>query len=932
MSNNNNNNPSPAPPTPPPPGEDHLYKLSEEDKKAGLDAIEPLPRTRNLYIVRYRKQPIKVDLSLKDWVAKLKTESKDCDIPESALTIALKRMHLIETEKLLEVARDREAAATATSGDSTSTSSSSSGISFDSLSLSAPRKTTAEKLVELILEMGHELFVDQHGHPFIITKHKPGEAIELLDQDFVEYASGLFYDQTGEVPNGNDIKNAAHVLAYRAKKQSIDAETGETAVIRPLYVRVAWQDPLKRDTIYIDIADKKRHIIVIEKGKGFRVISQNDTEIMFRRQNRLPLPIPPKEYDADIAEQFLDLFQISKDQHAKRLMSKCMMGIRMIPGIPHPIELPHGSKGSLKSSWCETQKRMIDPATAMTLRIPENEDDFSLQGYHNYMLVYDNVKAKNVPRFFPDALCRWVYLEATEKRQHYSNMKTVAFGSSGCAIVNGINKMFEEEDVLDRSVPTEWRRLKIGQFKTKAQVEKEFQRIHPQLLAYLCDSAAKALEKYEEVEQELKDKKLLTRMADFMVWGECFARAFGYKPLDFVNAYKTNLDMQNVEIVQSSLLGKVIVNFVHYEYNQLVNARKQYGKAQPIKHNKAVGPNAVVVFEGTIDALYGYLKRTVQAPPFNVEELEKAKDWPKSTSTLSQAIRLILSNLAEGFGIDIEIVQDRTGKLTGHKNRVWVQVTKNPDVASAELFGNEDSDDGGGDGTMRLRGKGKDEGGPPPSPTGRRRGHKKVTPTTTTTTSADTVLVDKPLPPLVPLPGDSDEKFPSKESKDSKGTSDKTIMSAMVMAPSLAEVVSMETFGNLDKLHQVCHSMVCVDWEYAEDSDENNPDVYLFAYIDAYLIHNQTFIKSGVYKGAIRSMKLDDVHQAAFPTRKMGKLPGVDGTNVNDMSVEVQKAYCLRDAQLVYELMTKNNGQLLGVMQTIAEYINRDIEYVSHAR
>jgi hypothetical protein len=35
-----------------------------------------------------------------------------------------------------------------------------------------------------------------------------------------------------------------------------------------------------------------------------------------------------------------------------------MMGIRMIPGIPHPIELPHGGKGGLKSSWCETQKQL----------------------------------------------------------------------------------------------------------------------------------------------------------------------------------------------------------------------------------------------------------------------------------------------------------------------------------------------------------------------------------------------------------------------------------------------------------------------------------------------------------------------------------------------------------------------------------------------
>jgi hypothetical protein len=102
-------------------------------------------------------------------------------------------------------------------------------------------------------------------------------------------------------------------------------------------------------------------------------------------------------------------------------------------------------------------------------------------------------------------------------------------------------------------------------------------------------------------------------------------------------------------------------------------------------------------------------------------------------------------------------------------------------------------------------------------------------------------------------------------------------------------------------------------------------------HLDAHSMHNQTFIKSGVFKGALRSMSLEDVYLAVFPERKKGKLPGVDGSNVNKQPVEVQRAYCLRDAEMLAELMTKDNGQLLGVMDTISNYIGKDLEYVCHA-
>src|SRR3712207_9122300 len=52
------------------------------------------------------------------------------------------------------------------------------------------------------------------------------------------------------------------------------------------------------------------------------------------------------------------------------------------------------------------------------------------------------------------------------------------------------------------------------------------------------------------------------RMADFAVWSEAIARAIGCKDLEFLDAYYSVLERQNVDAVEATLVGPAIVNFV----------------------------------------------------------------------------------------------------------------------------------------------------------------------------------------------------------------------------------------------------------------------------------------------------------------------------------------------------------------------------------
>ena len=57
-------------------------------------------------------------------------------------------------------------------------------------------------------------------------------------------------------------------------------------------------------------------------------------------------------------------------------------------------------------------------------------------------------------------------------------------------------------------------------------------------------------------------------MADFTTWGEAIARAMGYQPMEFVNAYYENIGKQNAEAIESNLLAQAIEKFVCSWYKE----------------------------------------------------------------------------------------------------------------------------------------------------------------------------------------------------------------------------------------------------------------------------------------------------------------------------------------------------------------------------
>ena len=400
-----------------------------------------------------------------------------------------------------------------------------------------------QTLVKLIKENILLLFKDQYGIPHAKVKvFNHTEIMPIQSKKFEYYMSKLYFDYTNgrKVAGSESLSNAIRIIYA----QTLFSEEGE----KTLNLRVAWGEKYKE--IIYDMTDSEYQNIRITTTNGWNII--NNSDILFIRFNQRAQVTPDQNYGIDIFDQYLDLMQIKNP--VLRLLIKVWTISLLIPNIPHPILILHGEKGSSKSTFCKYQKRLIDPDRIEINNIPNDKSEFVQQLHHNYLSIYDNVKY--LPPWFSDEVCKAVTGGGNSKRTLYTNDDDTIYNYKRSLIVSGINNWLTETDALDRSIIIEFGRIPDHLRKEEDEIEAAFERMKPQLFAYLLDILSGAL----QIKSQIKLSNL-PRMADFTVWGEAIARTMGYKDMEFVRAFNENIGIQNVEAIEavrtSSNNGKV---------------------------------------------------------------------------------------------------------------------------------------------------------------------------------------------------------------------------------------------------------------------------------------------------------------------------------------------------------------------------------------
>jgi hypothetical protein len=394
-------------------------------------------------------------------------------------------------------------------------------------------------------------FKDEYGTPHI--KVKVGEHTETMavgSSRFELYVSKVFYDEMDrQVLKTESLNEVVRILTARTVFDGVTAR---------LHLRTAWgvsngdNNSLDYNTLYYDPTTEDWSCIKVTIN-GWEILPRHPDNVLFTRFKQLPQVMPTRDYLPDILDRYLNLMHIKG--HASRLLVKVMLIASFIPDIGHPITVPNGEQGGVKSTYCRYHKRIVDPCAVELLTIPKDRNEFVQHMHHNYVIVYDNVRI--VPKWFSDEICKAVTGAGNSKRKLYTDDEDVAYNYKRYIMVNGINNVLTEPDALDRSVMLDFTRISDEKRREEAEVDAEFEAMKPGLLGYIFDILVKALSIKPTIKLERKP-----RMADFTVWAEAIARAMGCKELEFLEAYYSVLERQNVDAVEATLVGPAIVNFV----------------------------------------------------------------------------------------------------------------------------------------------------------------------------------------------------------------------------------------------------------------------------------------------------------------------------------------------------------------------------------
>jgi hypothetical protein len=507
------------------------------------------------------------------------------------------------------------------------------------------------KVLQLIdeLELITELFHDQVGNAFatvyvdselvIVDSHL--ETLPIHSSKFERWVCRLYYKHRQRTLGGETLKEICMNLGSKAEWDGQE---------RYLDIRVN-KDKGKPLTIYYDLVNTKWEIVEVTPNNWSIKKHATEAPTLFRRYPSLVAQVYPaesKSYPPDIFDQFFSLINI-KDVDDVKLLLKCYIISLFIPEISKVVLIVHGSQGAAKTAFQWLIKLLVDPCPGKLgkpslLSPPTTKEDFRQQMLHNYVVYYDNTRY--VKYWLSDCLCRASTGTFDSKRALYTNDDDFMYEFLRPAGLNGVNLTANQADLLDRSILVQLMRIDP---KKRRDFEEEimaaFEKLRPQLLAYIFDILVKVLRMKKEGGIKLNEKN---RMADWEIWAEMISRSMGYKPKRFVKAYNANRKLAVGQVLETSPIAAVVIGLME---------NLEEGQFR---------------WEGTYTELLGRLEEI--AVILNINSA-RDKNWPKAAHVLSAKLNEIKVDLAD---VGIIISERKHSGATPRKITIEKEAPKPP--------------------------------------------------------------------------------------------------------------------------------------------------------------------------------------------------------------------------------------------------------------
>jgi hypothetical protein len=468
----------------------------------------------------------------------------------------------------------------------------------------AAKASQATKLVELA--EAATLFHDADGEayarfPVEMESGKLHHEVSLLKaKRFRRWLQRLFYLDSGKAASSQPIQDALGVLegkaAYDGKQHDVFVRVGAAS-----------------DKIYFDLADNEWRVVEIDAA-GWRIL--DESPILFRRPKAMkPLPLPHPEGGADDLGVFHDLINITDDEWD--LLLGFAAGA-LHPRGPYMVLAVHGEHGSAKSTLCRLLRGIIDPNTSPLRAEFREPRDLAIAANNGWIIGLDNLS--HIQPWQSDCLCRLSTGGGFSTRTLYENTEETIFEARRPVILNCIEEVVTRSDLLDRSLLLTLPRMDDNDRQPESVIDEKFAAALPGILGAVLNAVSTAIKNEPAVRLEK-----LPRMADAARWITAAEPALGMATGRFVSLYSANRDSGNEIAIESSIVGKPLLDFV-------------CGAVRLMKEQ---------TWHGTATELLKELVQRTDAATVN------QKTWPQQARTLSGIVRRIAPNLRQaGIGVE----------------------------------------------------------------------------------------------------------------------------------------------------------------------------------------------------------------------------------------------------------------------------------------
>jgi len=459
-----------------------------------------------------------------------------------------------------------------------------------------------DALIELAQDA--ELFHTPDGTAyadFIANGHR--ETWPIRSKGFRRWLGRRYYEQTHSAPNAEAMQAALGIIEARAHYD---------APGRTISTRIAGLDP----RIYIDCCNDAWQAIEIDED-GWRIV--DEPPVRFRRANgMLPLPTPARGGDIKTLRRYLNLNDNQQGMaEAKFVLAVSALLSYLRPRGPYPVLVLAGEQGACKSTFAGVIRALIDPNASGLRALPREDRDLFIAAINGWVLAFDNVST--LPDWISDTLCRLSTGGGFATRQLYSDCDEMLFDAMRPIILNGIEDFVGRPDLADRSVFLTLEPIPEQTRQSELEFWSAFDKDKPQIFGAILDMVVHGL-------KCLPDVKLnrTPRMADFARWGAACEGAV-WSTGTFLRAYSSNRQGAVETVLEADVVATTLRGFLA----------------------ERVGP-----WTGTATELLKALNVIAG------EITTKAKEWPKTPTTLSGRLRRASSFLRQ-IGVRVEF--DRRG-------------------------------------------------------------------------------------------------------------------------------------------------------------------------------------------------------------------------------------------------------------------------------